>query len=149
MILNKNSGKYRELLWKACCIDASGTPSDDGTVTCNLCGLTVAPGTDWDESHGPIPKAFGGASVWIAHRKCNRDHGAKLVTPMVAKAKRQRRKHLGIERPGLGKAKLPAGRDSRQRKKLSGEVVERVSQIGLHRKFIRERFFAVQKVSEV
>lgn len=139
MILNKNSPKYRELLWRACCLGADGLPATDGTVTCNLCQLPVQPGSDWDESHGPIPKAFGGAAVWIAHRRCNREHGAQVVTPMIAKAKRQERKHVGITRPGLGKTPLPCGRNTGFKKTMRHGVVKRMSQSAMHREMVAKR----------
>jgi hypothetical protein len=76
---------------------------------CNLCDLPVMPGQAWDESHVGAPKSLGGTSTGIAHRRCNHEHGAAVVTPMVAKAKRNRRKHVGIAGVGLGRHPLPAG----------------------------------------
>ena len=66
---------------------------------CNLCDTPVTPGQPWDESHVGAPAALDGHDTGIAHRKCNRDHGAKVVTPFVAKAKRMRRRHIGIQKP--------------------------------------------------
>jgi|SRR6516225_10567205 len=110
--------RARETLWNACM-------NADGHVFCNICDLEVTPGAAWDESHLGIPKALQGHVVGIAHRYCNRLHGAKVVTPMVAKTKRQRRKHLGISAPGLGHNPLPGGRRSKWKKKLNGTVVLR------------------------
>jgi hypothetical protein len=64
--------------------------------TCNICPFLVLPWHAWDVSHEGAPHALGGTKVGIAHRRCNRIHGAKVVTPMVAKAKRQYDKHRGI-----------------------------------------------------
>lgn len=89
---------------------------------CNLCGAPVTPGQAWDESHIGAPKALGGNTVGIAHRKCNRDHGAKVVVPMVAKVKRIRRNHIGAKEHGRG---WLCGRNSKWKRKISGEVVAR------------------------
>jgi hypothetical protein len=96
---------------------------------CNLCDLPVTPGQRWHESHDPSrAKAFGGSLTGVAHKKCNEDHGHRIVTPAVAKAKRQARAHKGATYPGMGKHRLPCGRDSRLSKTLSGKVVRRLSQ---------------------
>jgi hypothetical protein len=118
MILNKNSAKYRELLWLACLDDL-------GRVHCNLCGLPVEAGSRWHDSHVGAPKALGGRTVGVAHDTCNLEHGSQVVTPMVAKAKRQFRKHNGITGPGLGKRPMPGGRRSKWKKKMDGSVVLR------------------------
>jgi hypothetical protein len=118
VILNKNSPRYRELLWIAC-------RTDSGAVHCNLCSMEVIPGDDWDESHLGAPSALAGRTVGIAHRACNRRHGAEVVTPAVAKAKRQHRNHVGITGPGLSRNPLPGGRRSKYKKKMNGEVVLR------------------------
>jgi hypothetical protein len=91
---------------------------------CNLCGLEIAPGHQWHESHVGRPKALGGKETGLAHAQCNLDDGHE-VTRAVAKAKRVSRKHKGCV---LTAAPLPCGRHSRWSKKLSGEVVARKSQ---------------------
>lgn len=78
---------------------ASGRGDHPICNLCNLCDLAIFPGQEWDESHFPIPKAFDGNAVGIAHRRHNREHGAKVVTPMVAKMKRQRSKHTRVSDP--------------------------------------------------
>jgi hypothetical protein len=133
MLLNKHSPKYRELLWQACANE------NGGSVICNLCEREVIAGDDWDQSHAGTPSALGGRTVGIAHRRCNREHGSSVVTPMVAKAKRQRRNHLGITGPGLGAASLPCGRNSGFKKTMRGEVVERISQSRAHREMMAKR----------
>lgn len=89
---------------------------------CNLCGAPIMPGQAWDESHIGAPKSLGGTTVGIAHRKCNRDHGTKVVVPMVAKVKRMRRNHIGAKRPAHS---WPCGRASKWKRKINGEVVAR------------------------
>lgn len=132
MILNANSPLYRELLWKAV-----ASEREDGKVMCNLCGLEVAPGDDWQpwkgdwhESHIGVPKAHGGNKVGIAHPRCNTTDNNDFVTPFVAKTKRLYRNHNGITGPGLGRKPMAAGRRSNVTKKLNGEVVPRVKERG-------------------
>ena len=64
---------------------------------------------------------------------CNHEHGAKVVIPFVAKAKRLYRKHHGIEGPGKGKGAMPCGRSSGFKKTMHNGVVRRVSQAEKHR----------------
>lgn len=139
MILNKHSPKYRELLWRACCLDCFGNPAPDGIVLCNICHMTVVPGDEWDESHIGAPAALAGKQVGVAHRECNRRHNNEVVTPMVAKAKRQKRRHVGITGPGLSDQPLPCGKRSKMKKTMRGEVVARVSQSEAHREMMRRR----------
>lgn len=97
--------------------------------TCNICGLPVD-GTRqaWDESHDPDlpPRCWGGTITGIAHRDCNRRHGAEVVVPMVAKAERVRQRHTGAFK---SRHKLPGGRDSRIKIKIGGGVVARTPRI--------------------
>jgi len=134
------SSKYRETVWRACCLDCFGVPAPDGIVLCNLCHMIVAPGDDWHVSHVGAPKALGGVVVGVAHNHCNLEHGAAVVTPMVAKAKRQWRRHTGITRPGLGPHPMRFGRGSPVKKKLSGEIVARKSQSEQHRAAMAQRY---------
>lgn len=124
MIRRRLSPKGREELWKSEAQKAREAGRGEYPI-CNLCGFSVLPGRLWDESHSGVPHAFGGTAVGIAHRRCNRQHGAKIVTPMVAKAKRQWRLSVGISEPGLSETPLPGGRFDRLKKKLNGRVVER------------------------
>lgn len=73
--------KQREALYDRC---RDGLPYP----LCNLCGLPVYPGDSWDESHFPVPKSLGGTETGIAHMRCNRDHGAKIVTRIYILDKR-------------------------------------------------------------
>lgn len=115
----------------------------DGFPRCNICGGAVQPGQAWDESHDPngTPAAWGGTETGIAHAKCNRDHGAKIVGPMVAKAKRRHKKHIGSHGPGRGTKPLPCGRLSRLSKTFSNGVVVRRSQAEKLRETLARRGF--------
>lgn len=95
---------------------------------CNIpgCGLPVTVDQAWDESHHPDqPRVFGGRSVGVAHSKCNRDHGAQVVKPQVAKCDRVRDRHLGLTGPGLGPHPMKAGRRSRITKTLHHGIKRR------------------------
>lgn len=92
---------------------------------CNICGLPVdGVRQAWDESHDPEgpPHCFGGTETGVAHRECNRRHGAEVVVPMDAKATRNRQKHIGAHVPRIP---MPAGRNSRIKRKIGGGVVAR------------------------
>ena len=92
---------------------------------CCVCQSAIAPGEPFIDEH-IIPIALGGSNDrsnrGIAHIAC-----AKVKTArdqkMIAKSLRVRAKHLGIKKPG--RAKLPCGRSSPWKKKISGEVVRR------------------------
>jgi hypothetical protein len=89
---------------------------------CNLCPHPILPGQAWDESHEGAPHALGGTRTGIAHRRCNRIHGAAIVTPMVAKAKRTGDKFRDIKR---ARNPLPGGVDDPRKRTMGGEVVDR------------------------
>lgn len=131
----------RDLLWISCL-------NTDGVAVCNLCGLPVRAGDAWDESHVGAPKALGGKDTGIAHLRCNREHGAKIVTPFVAKAKRMHRKHAGIAGPGLGPHAMAGGKRDKITKKLDGSVVPRRSQAERHRDAMAGRRIGVVGFSE-
>lgn len=126
VILNHNSPKYREELWDAC-MDAA-----TGFVFCNLCGGRVQATEPWHESHIGAPKALEGNSVGIAHKRCNEMDNLTFVIPLVVRAKRLYRRHVGITGPGLGDTPLPAGRRSSFTKKLNGKVEPRLTQSQKH-----------------
>lgn len=109
------SSTAREKLYDRCC-------GNNKFPICNLCPLPILPGQEWDESHEGAPHALGGTETGIAHRKCNREHGARVVTPMVAKAKRGRKKHIGA---WVARHPMQGGRASGISKKMNGEVVAR------------------------
>lgn len=110
------SSKQREELYDRC-------RGNNEFPTCNLCGLPVD-GTrePWDESHEGAPHALGGTETGVAHRVCNQRDNHLNVTPMVAKAKRGRQKHIGAFQT---RHKLPGGRGSGVKKKIGGGVVAR------------------------
>ena len=76
---------------------------------CVHCDRPVTPGQAWDESHVGAPAALNGKTVGVGHRLCNRLDNNQVVTPMVARVKRVRLKHLGVTGPGLGRHALPGG----------------------------------------
>jgi hypothetical protein len=107
---------------------------------CNLCDLPVTPGQDWDESHAPEkPRCFGGRRVGIAHLRCNREHGAQVVTPAFAASNRKQQHHIGADGPGLGKSPMRAGRRSQQSKTFRHGVVTRLTQVQKHALFMKGR----------
>jgi hypothetical protein len=84
--------------------------------TCNICGQLILVGDAWDESHDPegAPHCFGGTETGVAHRACDRRHGAEVVRPLDAKATRNRQKHVCAFQT---RHKLPGDRmDWRKRK---------------------------------
>lgn len=91
---------------------------------CNLCPHPIKPGDSWDVSHEGAPAALNGTRVGLAHRRCNRIHGATVVTPMVAKAKRTGDKFLDIKR---SRHPLPGGRDDRVKRTISGMLIDRAT----------------------
>jgi hypothetical protein len=92
---------------------------------CNICGNGIFPGQEWHVSHNKhLPHAIGGDVDGISHARCNLDHNHAIDTPLVAKVKRQRQKHIGAFQRSVFN-RLPCGRDSQWRKKLTGEVVPR------------------------
>lgn len=107
---------------------------------CNLCGLAVEIGHDWDDSHAPEkPKCFGGTRRGVAHRRCNRDHGAKVVTPAFAESNRKQARHIGASGPGLGKAPMRAGRRSPVSKSFRHGLVPRLTHAQKHAAFLAGR----------
>jgi hypothetical protein len=58
----------------------------------------------------------------VAHRLCNRGHGAQVVRPLDAKATRNRQKHIGAFQT---RHKLPGGRMDWRKRKVDGSVVVR------------------------
>lgn len=92
---------------------------------CHLCSLKVDAGQEWDVSH-EIPLEAGGRdddSNWlVAHRKCHRNHTARVDAPMIAKVKRIYQRHVGAKK---SRSPLPGGRGSLWKKKMDGTVVRR------------------------
>lgn len=72
-----------------------------------------------------IPDAIGGdnslSNCAVLCIACHKVKTTKRDIPIIAKAKRGNDKHLGIRK----KSRFPGSRDSRLKKKISGEVVLR------------------------
>jgi hypothetical protein len=122
MIINSDarrrlSSSAREQLYDRC-------RGNEDVPTCNICQRPILIGESWDESHDPEgpPHCVGGTDTGVAHRTCNRRHGAQVVRPLDAKANRNRQKHIGAFQT---RHKLPGGRTDWRKRKLSGEVVPR------------------------
>lgn len=90
---------------------------------CYLCEQRIQVGQPWDVEHR-IPLALGGAddesNMLPAHRAC---HAPKTAEDLgrVAKAKRQRAKHLGIKK----RSTFPCSRNSPWKARIGGGVVRR------------------------
>ncbi|MGY3393468.1 hypothetical protein ACVWW6_006059 [Bradyrhizobium sp. USDA 3311] len=94
---------------------------------CVHCDLPVTPDQAWDRSHIDVPACFGGNCVGVGHRKCNQRDNNEVVTPLAAKANEVRKRHLGIKGPGLGRHSMRCGRRSKQKAKIGGGVVPRLT----------------------
>lgn len=72
-----------------------------------------------------IPDALGGdnslTNCAVLCLPCHGNKTRKIDVPMIAKAKRNFNTHRGIRKP----SRFPGSRDSRWKKKISGEVVQR------------------------
>lgn len=104
---------------------------------CHVCKLRIHVGQAWEAEH-VIALADGGtddeSNMAPAHKKpCHRAKTGREATDR-SKVVRMRANHLGIAGEG---AKLPCGRESRQRKTMRGEVIPRVSQSEAHREMMR------------
>lgn len=140
--------KKREDLWAREKLHAYLNGRGDHPI-CNICDEPVTPDQAWDESHEGAPKALGGKSVGVGHRKCNRDHGAQVVTLMVSKAKRGHKKFVGILGPGLGKFPMQGGRRSRVSKTMRNGLQPRLTLAQRHALFLQKRaIVAVEDFSE-
>lgn len=130
----------REQVWQLECLVSHKTGRGEFPI-CVHCDQPVTPDQAWDRAHVTVPRAFGGKSVGVGHRKCNQEDNNKVVTPMAAKADRVWKKHVGINGPGLGKQPMRCGRRSRERRTMAGAIVPRKSLAQRHREFLRDRFF--------
>lgn len=115
------SSTAREALYDRC-------RGENAFPTCNICGLPVDGTREaWDESHDPDgpPHALNGNNdTGIAHRDCNRRHGAEVVVPLMAKVKRNRQKNIGAFRT---RTPMACGRASRLSKSMGGGVKPRLT----------------------
>jgi hypothetical protein len=133
------NSKKREALWQRESLAAHLAGRGTSPI-CNICGLPVTPGQAWDESHDGAPKAFGGRSTGIAHRRCNHDHGAQVVAPAAAKAKRVHRKHIGAAGAGLGRYPMAAGRRSDVSKTMHHGLQPRLTGAQKHAAMMAARY---------
>jgi 5-methylcytosine-specific restriction endonuclease McrA len=96
----------------------------DGGI-CHMCKMKVVSGQEWDISHD-IPLEAGGkddeTNWFVAHRKCHREHTAKVDMPLIAKVKRIHQKHIGAKK---SRSPMPMGKNSKWKKKMDGTVVRR------------------------
>lgn len=107
--------------------------------TCSVCHFRIQVGQAWEIEHLK-PLADGGADVPLnmapVHAKCHKPKTAKEAGER-SKVVRIRANHLGVRK--ASKAKFACGKDSDRKKKLSGEVVTRVSQASEHRRVMEAR----------
>jgi len=89
---------------------------------CNLCPHLVLPRHDWVVSHVPVPHAWEGREVGVAHKRCNDLYWRTVEAPMLAKARHQYDMARGIK---VSRRPLPGGKDDPRRKKVAGPVVDR------------------------
>lgn len=107
------TNKAREELYDREKIKAQTAGRGDFPI-CNLCGLSILPGRKWHESHNKyLPRALGGLVDGIAHDRCNYKHNNQHDTPLAAKRKRVRQKHIGAFQT---RTKLPGGKSDRLKK---------------------------------
>lgn len=108
---------------------------------CPHCDQPVTPDQAWDRVHITVPRAFGGKSTGVGHRRCNQLDNNLVVTPAFAKAEEVRKKFVGIKGPGLGPAPMRCGRRSLQTKTMRHGVQPRLTGAQKHRAFMAKRFF--------
>jgi hypothetical protein len=142
----KFGSKLREQVWQLECLVAHKAGRGQYPI-CVHCDLTVTPDQAWDRAHVAVPRALGGKSVGVGHRKCNQLDNNQVVTPMVAKADAVRKKFLGIDGPGLGRAPMAAGRRSRVRKTMNHGVQPRLTLAQRHKAFLAKRYFVEERAT--
>ena len=116
------TAKQREELWNA----EAAKALRDGRGTfpiCRLCDLPVFPGQRWHDNHDRhLPRAIGGERDGLSHERCNIMHARTHDVPLIAKAKRIRRKHIGAFQT---RTQMRFGRYDKLKKKMDGTVVLR------------------------
>lgn len=92
---------------------------------CEECGRKLMTG-DYHYDH-VVPAGLGGESTLdncqVLCRSCHSVKTAKADVPNIARAKRRHRKHIGIRK----RSSFPCSKDSKFKKKITGEVVRRVA----------------------
>jgi hypothetical protein len=132
--------REREQVWQLECLAAHKAGRGEFPI-CVHCELPVTPDQAWDRAHITVPRALGGKQVGVGHRRCNQQDNHKVVTPMVAKAERVRKKFVGITGPGLGRSPMRCGRRSLQSRTMGHGVQRRQSHAEKHAAFLRARYF--------
>lgn len=131
--------KAREQVWQLECMAAHKAGRGRYPI-CVHCDIPVQPGDAWDRSHITVPQAFGGKSVGVGHRLCNQLDNNRVVTPAVAKAEAVRKKHLGIDGPGLGRAPMRFGRRSGKTATMNHGIQPRFTQGEKHKALMAARY---------
>ena len=136
--------KPREQVWQLECLAAHVAGRGELPI-CVHCEQPVGPGQAWDRAHVTVPRAFGGKSVGVGHRKCNQLDNNQVVMPAVAKADRVHKKHFGIAGPGLGRRPMQCGRRSKLTKTIDRGVQPRLTPAQKHAVFLANRYFGDQR----
>lgn len=102
------------------CFERNRRTDENGRIVldCSICGGIILPAQERWEAEHTIPHHFGGTETKPVHPHCHKPKTAKDLGD-IAKGKRVRDKTFGIERS------KGSFRNSRFRKKISGEVVPR------------------------
>lgn len=113
----------RELLYRAVLLKQQKLGLTSELPLCNICGLPIARGIRWHESHMPAPHAITGAPAdGIAHPACNLDRAHKHDAPRIAKANRQRQRDIGAY---VARFPMRGGRDDALKRTMGGRTVPR------------------------
>lgn len=92
---------------------------------CQACGWRLTPGTRWEIDH-IIPIALGGdnteANLQVLCAACHGSKTARQDAPRLAKAARQRARHLGATQ---AQSLIPGSRRSAWQKRVDGRVQRR------------------------
>jgi hypothetical protein len=123
-VTRRLTNKQREALWDTECLK-SLVHGRGRFPICALCELPITPGQQWHSNHDRhLPRALGGALDGLSHARCNESHNHDHDTPLAAKAKRIRQKHIGAWRSARP---MQGGRNGKLKKKIDGSVVDRVT----------------------
>lgn len=131
--------KLREQVWQLECL-AAYKAGRGRLPICVHCDQPVTAGQAWDRAHVTVPRAFGGKSVGVGHSLCNQRDNNEVVTPAFAKAEAVRKKHFGIDGPGLGPKPMRCGRRSGQTATMNRGVQRRLTHAEKHRAFLAKRY---------
>ncbi|WKA31579.1 hypothetical protein [Bradyrhizobium roseum] len=135
--------REREQVWQLECLAAHKAERGKFPI-CVHCDGPVTPDQAWDRAHITVPRAFGGKSVGVAHRRCNQDDNHLVVTPAAAKARETFKKFVGIKGVGLGPTPMQGGRRSLQSKTMRHGVQPRLTGAQKHAAFMRKRYLFIE-----